>query len=49
MQQNPDDIRLRNYIQQGLSKGHNPEALKKMLLKSNWPEQKINDAFSRVR
>ena len=49
MQQNTDDIKLRNYIQQNLNKGHSPEALKRILLKSNWPEQKINEAFNRVR
>ena len=45
----PDQMKLNNYIKNCLNQGYSPEAIKQILLKKNWPEQKINQAFNKLR
>ena len=45
----PDVAKLKNYMTNYLNQGYNPEELKKILLLSDWPEQKLDEAFNEVK
>ena len=44
-----DIIKLKNYIKNSLNQGHNQESIKQILLRNNWPEEKINQDLNEVK
>lgn len=41
-------VKLESYISNCLKQGYSPQAIRQMLIRSGWPEQKINEAFFEV-
>jgi len=46
---NPNYLKLRNYIYQSELRGGKPDDIKQSLLRKNWPEQTINQAFRELK
>lgn len=42
-------IKLKSYIASSLKQGYSPKIIKQTLLRNNWPEQEINQAFTELR
>jgi hypothetical protein len=46
---NTNAVKLNNFIRTCLSRGYNPESIRKILLRNRWSKQQINKAFNEVK